>query len=145
MDLQVVRRIHFSAGHRLVGHEGACASLHGHNYVVFIHASGDLDSVGRVIDFAALKERVGGWILENWDHGFIVAAHDHDGRRALLAFESGGLKQKTFVFDRNPTAENLAQFLALEVAPRVLQGTGVRVTKIVVQETENCFAECVVG
>ena len=144
MSLQVIRRIHFSAGHRLVGHEGACASLHGHNYVVFIHAKGELDAVGRVIDFAVLKERVGGWILENWDHGFIVAAHDVDTQRALTAFSSGGLSQKIFVLDRNPTAENMAQFLALEVSPRVLAGTSVRVAKIVVQETENCFAECVV-
>jgi len=112
--------------------------------VVFIHASGDLDSVGRVIDFAVLKERVGGWIHEHWDHGFIVAAHDEDARRAIAAFTSGGLKQKTFVLDRNPTAENMAHFLATDVSPRVLQGTGVKVVKIVVQETENCFAECVV-
>ena len=144
MSLQVVRRVHFSAGHRLVGHEGACAYLHGHNYVVFIHATGDLDSVGRVIDFAVLKVLVGGWILEHWDHGFIVAAHDEDARRAIAAFSSQGLKQKTFVLDRNPTAENMAQFLALTVSPSLLAGTGVRVTKIVVQETENCFAECVV-
>ena len=144
MSLQVVRRIHFSAGHRLVGHEGACAYLHGHNYVVFIHASGDLDSVGRVIDFAVLKERVGGWIHEHWDHGFIVAAHDEDAGRAIAAFTSGGLRQKTFVLDRNPTAENMAHFLATDVSPRVLHGTGVKVVKIVVQETENCFAECVV-
>ena len=144
MNLNVVRRIHFSAGHRLVGHEGACAYLHGHNYVVFIHAAGDLDAVGRVIDFAVLKHRVGGWILENWDHGFIVADHDVDARRALDAFTSGGLPQKTYVLDRNPTAENMAQFLAVDVCPRVLAGTGVKVVKIVVQETENCFAECVV-
>lgn len=144
MSLQVVRRIHFSAGHRLVGHEGACAYLHGHNYVVYIHATGGLDAVGRVIDFAVLKERVGGWILENWDHGFIVASHDEDTLRAIEAFSSRGLKQKTFVLDRNPTAEHLADFLAREVSPRVLEGTGVKVTKLVVQETENCFAECVV-
>jgi 6-pyruvoyltetrahydropterin/6-carboxytetrahydropterin synthase len=113
--------------------------------VVFIHATGDLDSVGRVIDFAVLKERVGGWILENWDHGFIVASHDDDARRAIAAFTANGLKQKTYVLDRNPTAENMAQFLAVDVSPKVLAGTGVRVTKIVVQETENCFAECVVA
>ena len=145
MSLAVARRIHFSAGHRLVGHEGACAYLHGHNYVAFIHAKGDLDAVGRVIDFAVLKERVGGWILEHWDHGFIVNEGDVDTRRALAAFESEGLPQKTFVLDRNPTAENLARHLALEVAPRVLEGTGVRVVKIVLWETENCFAECVVA
>ena len=128
-----------------MGHEGSCAYLHGHNYVVFIHATGALDPVGRVIDFAVLKERVGGWILENWDHGFIVARNDVDARRAIDAFCANGLKQKTFVLDRNPTAENMAQFLAMDVSPSVLEGTGVRVTKIVVQETENCFAECVVA
>ena len=111
---------------------------------MFIHAAGELDAVGRVIDFSALKERVGGWILENWDHGFIVARHDQDGRRALDAFSSEGLPQKTFILEVNPTAENLAHFLAVDVSPRVLAGTGVKVTKIVVQETENCWAECVV-
>lgn len=100
--------------------------------------------MGRVIDFSVLKERVGGWILANWDHGFVVASHDGDARRAIAAFMSGGLPQKTFVLDRNPTAENMARHLALEVAPRVLEGTGVRVVKIVLEETENCFAECVV-
>jgi len=73
-----------------------------------------------------------------------VGAHDEDTQRAIAAFSSGGLKQKTFVLDRNPTAENMARFLALEISPRVLEGTGVKVTRIVVQETENCFAECVV-
>ena len=49
------RRIQFCAGHRVMGHEGKCRNLHGHNYVVFVTAQADeLDSVGRVIDFSVL-------------------------------------------------------------------------------------------
>ena len=48
-----------------------------------------------------------------------------------------------FILDNNPTAENMANYLLHEVSPKVLQGTGVEVHKIVFWETENCFVEVV--
>lgn len=58
--MTVVRRLSFSAGHRLVGHEGKCAVFHGHNYLVYFHATAEhLDAMGRVVDFGVLKERLG--------------------------------------------------------------------------------------
>lgn len=70
------RRVQYCAGHRLPGHEGKCRSIHGHNYVAHIYAEGKLDAVGRVVDFSVLKERVGGWIEDHWDHGFVRASQD---------------------------------------------------------------------
>lgn len=32
------RRLQFSAGHRVYNHEGKCANLHGHNYVLWVYA-----------------------------------------------------------------------------------------------------------
>ncbi len=134
----VVRRHRFSAGHRVWGHEDECSNIHGHNYVVYFHATADkLDSVGRVIDFRVLRKRLGGWIDTNWDHGFIC--HKDDGEiRDLMAAIPG---QKLYLLDGNPTAENLAAHLLHVVGPRELEGTGVRLTRVVLWETENCCAE----
>ncbi len=132
-----IRRITFCAGHRLFHHEGRCAHLHGHNYVVHFHARADrLDAVGRVIDFGALRDALGGWIGEHWDHGFIVFAGDREARAALSAIPG----QRLYVLDVNPTAENLAAHLLHVVGPKVLAGTGVRLVRVELWETENCCA-----
>lgn len=135
------RRLTFCAGHRVMGHENKCAHLHGHNYTLLVHARArDLDSVGRVIDFAELKARVGGWIDTHWDHGFLLHAEDTAGQAALSAFRAQGLPQKTFLLPTNPTAENLAAYLLETVCPQVLASTGIAVCSITLWETENCSA-----
>ena len=132
------RRIQFCAGHRLWRHEGKCAYLHGHNYVAYFHAFADgLDEIGRIIDFSELKSRLGEWIEANWDHGFLLNRADEETRAAVACIPG----QKLFMLDGNPTAENLAASLLREVAPVVLAGTGVRIVKVVLWETENCMVE----
>lgn len=136
--ITATRRLQFCAGHRVHGHEGKCRHLHGHNFVVFLTAaSADLDDVGRVIDFGVLKERVGGWIEREWDHGFLVWRDDQEAQRALSSVAG----QKTYVMPGNPTAENLANHLLRVVGPLVLEGTGVRLVKVTLHETENGIAE----
>ncbi|HJW69793.1 MAG TPA: 6-carboxytetrahydropterin synthase [Candidatus Binatia bacterium] len=136
--ITATRRIQFAAGHRVFGHEGKCRYLHGHNFVALVTAAADdLDAVGRVIDFGVLKERIGGWIERAWDHGFIVWQDDAEARRALEAVEG----QKTYLLAGNPTAENLADHLLRVVGPDMLAGTGVRLVKVTLHETENGIAE----
>lgn len=133
-----VRRIQFCAGHRVWRHESKCNNLHGHNYVAYFHAEApELDALGRVIDFGVLKARIGAWIDAEWDHGFIHHADDLEAVRALAEIPA----QKTYALAANPTAENMAEHLLTEVCPKVLAGTGVTVTKVVLWETENCFVE----
>lgn len=132
------RRLTFCAGHRVYGHESKCAHPHGHNYVVHVTAEAErLDRVGRVIDFSVLKERVGGWIEANWDHGFLLCEADVPLRAALAG--NGGFK--LFVLPENPTAENLADYLLRVVCPDVLRDTSVVVVCVRVEETENCYAD----
>ena len=143
-----VRRLQFCAGHRVYKHETKCAHLHGHNYVVFLHAQVlpearqqrggvGLDALGRVIDFSVLRERFAPWIEANWDHGFILWEKDDEAINAL----SHLTEQKLFLLSANPTAENMAIHLLKTVAPAVLEGSGVALTKVVLWETENCFVE----
>lgn len=56
------------------------------------------------------------------------------GFRKLQAFDSSIIK-----VDFNPTAENIAQFL-LRAGPRLLDGTGVALIKVQVDETRKCSA-----
>jgi 6-pyruvoyltetrahydropterin/6-carboxytetrahydropterin synthase len=107
---------------------------------VFFHATAEsLDGLGRVIDFSELKSRLGGWIEENWDHGFILNRNDHEAIEAVTAIPG----QKLYLLDSNPTAENLAQHLLTVVSRRQMADAGVHVVKVVICETENSYAEAV--
>jgi len=107
--------------------------------VAFFHAEADsLDNIGRVIDFSVLKEKMGGWIDKYWDHNFIIFKEDHD---TIYALDHCVQPKETFKLPINPTAENMADYLLHEIAPKEMIGTGVRITKVVLWETENCYAE----
>lgn len=132
----VCTRYHdISCGHRVYGHESKCAHLHGHNYRITFECAGDLDGVGRVIDFSVIKSTLCQWLESTWDHHFLVWENDP------LADSLKKLDPTVVVVPFNPTAENLAQHLATIVAPIVLKDTGVTVTRCIVEETRECSAE----
>ena len=135
------RRYQFCAGHRVHGHENKCAQIHGHNYVAMITARADddgLDHIGRVIDFSVLKEKIGGWIDRNWDHKFIAWEEDP----VIAALDPDKCEHwPVYYLPDNPTAENMAAHLLLEVGPRELLNTRVTLTAVRVWETENCYAD----
>lgn len=136
-----MKQIKFCAGHRLVGHEGKCANLHGHNYLAqFFVSGGEFDEVGRVVDFSVINRLFKGWIDENWDHGILVWDEDSELLEALGRLQPS----KVFCLPYNPTAENIAKYLLTEVGPGLveqMEGYDVRLTKVVVWETENACAE----
>ena len=131
------RRLCFSAGHRVLGHEGGCSHPHGHNYVVHLRARAEaLDSVGRIIDFSVLKAVVGGWIDQNWDHAFLFCREDEEIAKIYREHPYW----RHAVLDFNPTAENMAMILLVQ-SSELLQQSGVIVEMVRVEETENCHAE----
>tara|TARA_R110000824_G_scaffold281162_5_gene469452 strand:- start:380 stop:796 length:417 start_codon:yes stop_codon:yes gene_type:complete len=133
------RKLWFCSGHRVKGHEGKCRHLHGHNYIVYITAQADLDSIGRVIDFSILKEKFGDYIDQNFDHGFLLWDIDKEAIDAVSMIGN----QKLFLLPCNPTAENIAQYL-LEKSDEILETNDVQVVSIKIYETENCFAEATI-
>lgn len=138
--LSVVAKYKFSSGHRLMNHENKCRNLHGHNYSVFIHAeseTGEMDDAGRIVDFSVIKEKVGNWIKENWDHTMVLYKGDEV---AIKAVEPCMTHKPTFIMNEHPTAENMARHLFDNVCSEVMKGTGAKVTKIVLWETEDCYA-----
>ena len=132
------RRLEFDAAHRVMRHESKCKYLHGHRYVVeATFAAEALDSVGRVIDFGSVKEILGGWIDEHWDHTAIL----HEDDRKLGEAVIGHTKQEIYYLPYNPTAENLAAYLLETVCPRLFKGKGIRCVHVRVHETPNCYAD----
>ncbi len=139
--LSLVRSLRFCAGHRLLGHEGRCAFLHGHNYRVEVEveaiAGGDeVDAVGRVVDFSLIKRRLLGWLDEHWDHTFILWKEDAPALAAVQLADP----TKYFLLPWNPTAENMARYLLEVVAPHVLGDLGVVARRVAVWETDESCA-----
>lgn len=136
--VSVTRKIEFCAGHRVVGHEGKCKQLHGHQYTIFVFMVSEtgLDTLGRVIDFSVIKNRLGKWIDQNWDHGMILFSEDGDAIKAVATIPD----HKSFLLPANPTAENIGKYLFEEICPMVFTGLDLKVVKIEVHETPNCYA-----
>lgn len=123
-----------SCGHRVYGHESKCAYLHGHNYRVTFTINGELDELGRVLDFSVIKKKLCYWLEENYDHRFLVWEHDPDANKLKE------IDTKVVLVPFNPTAENIAKHLVEVVAPIALEGTGTRLIKCKVEETRKCSA-----
>jgi len=147
----VARRYHdFSCGHRVHGHESKCAHLHGHNYrVTFTLQAPKLDSVGRVLDFSAIKDYLCEWLEQNWDHKFLAWAQDTYMGDLLDAFHNGAYagSEAARMFENslvlvpfNPTAENMALYLLEVVAPQLLPDH-CKLIHVRVEETRKCAAE----
>jgi 6-pyruvoyltetrahydropterin/6-carboxytetrahydropterin synthase len=136
------RRIEFDAGHRIPEHENKCKYLHGHRYVIeATFQSGSLDPLGRVIDFGAIRDLLGKWIDEHWDHTTIL----HDTDRDLGEAITNHTGQKIFYMRANPTAENMAGYLLGTVCPDLFQDKNATCIRIKLYETPNCYAEAAAG
>jgi 6-pyruvoyltetrahydropterin/6-carboxytetrahydropterin synthase len=126
----------FSTGHRVYGHESKCAHLHGHNYRIHFTVEADeLDTVGRVMDFSAIKNYLCEWLELQWDHKFLVWQQDPWGLELKKLDPQG-----TVIVPFNPTAENMGQYLIETVGPEQLKDTGVRLIAVDIEETRKCKA-----
>ncbi len=140
MTITATRKLEFDAAHRVKRHESKCKNLHGHRYVVEVTAEApELDALGRVVDFGVLKEKLGTWLDENWDHETILWDEDKILGDAIAA-ETG---QPIFYLSENPTAENMAKYLLREVCPKLFEAP-LKIVKITLRETPNCWVEVTV-
>lgn len=131
-----VTRYHdISCGHRVVGHEGKCRNLHGHNYRIHFHCrSKGLDSIGRVIDFSVIKSALCQWLEDNWDHRMLI--YDEDPLLPSLL----DLDETVVEVPFNPTAENMAWYLLQVVAPKQLPSE-IECFRVQIEETRKCSAD----
>lgn len=142
--MRLARREHeFCYGHRVAGHENKCANLHGHNGKVLFSikaANGQLDTVGRVLDFSEMKATLCEWLEQNWDHKMLLWENDplfvHQWMIGGVVRSPEALGVVFVPF--NPTAENMADYLLYVVGPLVLKDTGAVLHRVEFFETSKC-------
>ena len=127
---EIVKSVSFCYGHRLLNYVGPCEHLHGHNAKADIMlASQTLDERGMVVDFGDIKSSIKKWIDETLDHTMLLSVGDP----LIPVFEEN--KEKFYLMDNNPTAENIAK-LIYEYAEQ----QDFPVTSVTLWESDTSFA-----
>lgn len=147
-DVTVTKTFRFEAAHKLVGHKGPCANLHGHSYVLEVSITGpligevgprdrpeDASSKGMVIDFGDLSALVRKEIIEHLDHKFLASRdqwQSADPEELASSFE-------TYALDiPRTTAEHLVLWIARRLEKA---GLGRSLSRVVLWETATGRAE----
>ena len=128
----------FDAAHRIMGHLGKCAWLHGHTYRLGVTVeSQTLDHLGMVMDFDNLKALVEKQLLSRWDHATLL--REDDPLVPVIVRVQAEAPHKVVKFSENPTAEVLAQAAAEALA--ALLPSGVRLARLTLWESPTCASE----
>jgi 6-pyruvoyltetrahydropterin/6-carboxytetrahydropterin synthase len=143
--MRITRRLEFDAGHRIPDHASQCRHLHGHRYVLEVTLSGDIIKAdgqpvnGMVMDFADVKRIANEQVVNRWDHAFLV----YRGDSLVVDFLATVPGHKTVELDVVPTAENLAAvaFRILDAAYQDIYGNHLRLERVRLYETPNCWAD----
>ena len=141
--ITITRKLEFDAGHRIPDHKSQCKNLHGHRYVLHLTLTGKVidaekrSDSGMLMDFSEVKEIAQKNLVDSWDHAFLVYEKDEVVRNFLESIPN----HKTVVFDCVTTAENLARKIFETLAPIYAEKTDLRLIKVTLFETPNCWAE----
>ncbi|MDR3086720.1 MAG: 6-carboxytetrahydropterin synthase [Azoarcus sp.] len=143
--MRITRRLEFDAGHRIPDHASQCRHLHGHRYVLEISLVGEIIDVpgsavnGMVMDFGEIKRIAWEKVVSQWDHAFLAWRGD----TRVVEFLASLPGHKTVILDVAPTAENLVAtaFRILNPAYRDIYGNALRLERVRLFETPNCWAD----
>jgi 6-pyruvoyltetrahydropterin/6-carboxytetrahydropterin synthase len=143
--MRITRRLEFDSGHRIPNHRSTCRHLHGHRYALEVTLSGEVVAAsgdareGMVLDFADVKAIAQRTVVDVWDHAFLAWRED----TVVLDFLATLPDHRTVVFAAPPTAEHLAEaaFRLLAPAYRMQFGTHLKLERVRLYETPNCWAD----
>jgi len=120
-------------GHRLLGHNGRCAYLHGHNYTFEVSVIGTPNEIGLVIDFKDVKKVLDD-LLDIFDHAMIL--NKEDPSIEVLRLE------RLVVLSVNPSAENLASLVFNHLTEK-LNSPSAKIARVLCRETEDGWAAAI--
>lgn len=143
----ITRRLEFDAGHRIPDHRSQCRHVHGHRYAIEITLAGEIieqdgdPGNGMVMDFSEVKTLAKKHLVDAWDHAFLA----YRGDAPMVAFLQSLPEHKTVLLACVPTAENLVReaFAVLDAVYRDTYGNHLRLERVRLYETPNCWAEAV--
>ncbi len=145
--MRVTRRLEFDAGHRIPDHASQCRHLHGHRYALEVTLSGEIIKAdglpvnGMVMDFADVKRIAKELVVYQWDHAFLVYRGDSlvaDFLAAVPGHKTGGARRRAH--GGEPGRRGLPH---LDPAYRDSYGNHLRLERVRLYETPNCWADAV--
>ena len=120
-ELKVVTK--FAAAHQLTMVGAKCENMHGHNWKIEVHVTGEkLDKGGVIMDFGVIKKHVRE-IMSQLDHKY--------------------LNELEFFQQSQPSSENIACFVARELQQR-MDHPSVRVSRVTAWESDDASATYIV-
>lgn len=139
--ISVTKIFNFEMAHAIYNYDGPCGNIHGHSYILHVTVrpankkQEKLTAPGFVIDFKKLKEIVSAKILMVFDHK-LVLSHDY-----LNSLETNSIYNNLFMFEMEPSAENLLLFISKELTISLPQDITLHSLKL--YETNSSYAEWV--
>jgi 6-pyruvoyltetrahydropterin/6-carboxytetrahydropterin synthase len=124
--VQIGSKYAWEAAHRQFGDESKCGFLHGHNWIAEVIIDGYTNGIGYVVDFKDIKD-----VVNELDHKTMLV----EGDPLIEVLRTAG--QRVIVLPKNPTCENVAEYLTKRILE--LSGTIKKVT-VIVWENEKSFA-----
>src|SRR5262245_39715575 len=125
----------FDAAHRIRGHPGKCAYLHGHTYHLNVTVTAErLNPMGMVIDFDDLRDLVRKAVLDAWDHATLLDREDP--LAPAIERIQAEAPDRVVRLPGQPTVELMTReaWVAIE---RQLPG-GVELERVAIRETPTC-------
>ena len=129
-NLYLTKLFYFNATHQY-GHKdwsdeknqnvfGPDSKVHGHNYILEVIVNGEVDEVtGFIVDLGYLKKIVNKYVIDVLDH---------------TQFE----REVEWFNDKQPSSENLAQFIWIQIEPHL---KGATLYRIRLRETPTIFTD----
>lgn len=139
--IRVTKFYDFEMAHALWNYDGLCKNIHGHTYKLYVTVAGtpvnnpEDKKDGMVIDFGDLKKIVKHEIVDQLDHSLVI--NQRAPHQKLLDLHE--MYERHFVFDFQPTCENLVIWMVNKIIPMLPQG--VKLKKLILYETASSCAE----
>ena len=135
--IRITKEFSFEMAHALMGHDGKCANIHGHSYVLSVTLIGIAiqedghPKNGMIMDFADLKKLLKELIVDKYDHALVL--HEKDD------IYHGGTHQKLIRLPYQPTCENMVVKFGELIAENLTEN--VKLHHVRLRETASSYAE----
>ena len=139
--IRVTKFYDFEMAHALWNYDGLCKNIHGHTYKLYVTVAGtpiensNDKKDGMVIDFGDLKRIVKHEIVDHLDHSLVLNKNAPHHKLNEL----NEMYERHFIFDFQPTCENLVIWMVDKIIP--LLPAGVKLKKVRLYETASSCAE----
>jgi len=127
--------------HAIHGYSGACKNIHGHSYELHVTVCPAIEGTdyipvpGFLIDFKEIKKLVSEAIIKKFDHQLVLSERYTEMNKKLMATDN------RFVFEAEPTAENLLIFIRNTLKKQLPEN--IKLVHLKLFETRDSYAEWV--